>query len=239
MSEQAVSPNYIRAFVAQTVKSVDKSARAVTHLITTASLDRAGDVVEPGGADLANFMRNPVVIANHDYTIQNVVGRALSMEITEDGILAKTQFRDTDLAKDAFALAQEGLGGWSIGFRPIEYDSVKDEKGRLKGFRFKRWEMLEYSIVAIPMNPDIVNNAVSRGLLHAENVAAFVKSVPSDPKPADAAPDGANADGSLEVHPALDPTVLKRLHRATLKSGRDIDLDRRLEALERARRSIQ
>jgi len=175
MSEVEMVPNYMRAAVEQTVKAKNPMTREVLHLITTARPDRAGDVVEPGGAQVDSYLLNPVVMADHHYSFEKIVGRAVSLEIKEDGIYARTQFRDTPLGEAAFKLAAEGLGGWSIGFRPIEYDNIKATEGTSRGYRFKKWELLEYSIVAIPMNPDIVSSAIQRGLVGADMADVFFK----------------------------------------------------------------
>ena len=197
-----LAPNYMRCAVHPEVKASNKETREVAHLITTASVDRAGDVVEPAGADVENFLKNPVVLRNHSYLTEDIIGKATSVEITKEGIWARTQFLDTPVGRDAFSLVSEGVGGWSIGFRPIEYDSIKDEKGRVKGFHFNTWEMLEYSQVAIPMNPDIVNGYVKRGLVSEENVHLFFQPTeqPTEQEPP-AEPDDKSADQGPNAEP--------------------------------------
>lgn len=61
------------------------------------------------------------------------------------------------------------------------------EKGALVGFRFTKQELLEYSLVAIPMNPDAVNNAIQCGV-SPESIKVLFRA----PSPAAAALDGAN-----------------------------------------------
>jgi HK97 family phage prohead protease len=179
--EDDLVPNFLKAYCATTVKAVNKDTREVAHLITTANPDRVGDVVDAKGADLANYLRHPVVMANHSYQIQDIIGRAVSLTVGDDGIFARTKYRDTPLGKDAFNLAAEGLGAWSIGFRPTKYKAMKDDKGQTKGFHFTEWEMLEYSQVAIPMNPDAVQNAIQRGWVSQENLKTFFRIESAEP----------------------------------------------------------
>lgn len=202
-------PNYARTLCATTVKAVNKDAREVAHVITTANPDRVGDVVEASGADLANYMRHPVVMADHSYSIDRIIGRAVSVEITKDGIFARTKYRDTPLGKDAFNLAAEGLGAWSIGFRPITFKAIKDDKGFTKGFHFTKWELLEYSQVAIPMNPDAVQQAIQRGLVAPDHVKTFFH-VTETVEPASERPARANGQTG-EVATTLDPKVEARM----------------------------
>lgn len=210
MSEAA--PTLVKAFCETSIKAINKDAREILHLITNARVDRVGDIVRPKGADVSDYIKNPVVMANHDYKIENVIGRAVSIEVTDDGIYARTQFRDTPLAKEAFALAAEGLGGWSIGFQPVEFDSVRDEKGKARGFDFKKWKLHEYSLVAIPMNPDIVQGLMQRGLVTEANVRQFF--TVDEPEPStEAAPEPkAEAKSTVPPHPAL-VALLKRTER--------------------------
>lgn len=217
MSDPTPTP-IVRAFVFPETKAINEKTREIMHLISTPSEDRAGDVVEPAGADLANYLKNPVVLADHDYSIKSIIGRATSMTVEEDGIFARTQFHDEGLGRDAFNLVKNGMAkAWSIGFRPKEYEAIKDEDGKhVKGFRFSKWELLEYSLVAVPMNPDAVHNAVKRGIVQAVNVPALFRyaEIPiTEPKPADsAAPSEAKADA---------PRWDERVRLAALRDLRD------------------
>lgn len=174
-------PSYYRTLCATSIKAVNKAAREVAHVITTPNADRVGDVVETSGADLANYLRHPIVMADHSYSIEKVIGKAVNLSVDEHGIFARTKYFDTPLGRDAFNLAAEGVGAWSIGFRPISFKAMKDEKGMTKGFRFTKWELLEYSQVAIPMNPDAVQNAITRGWVAPEHVKTFFRVESAEP----------------------------------------------------------
>ena len=230
--EEQIVPNVLRAFVTQEIKAINAESKEILHLITTASVDRAGAVVEPAGAEMANFMRNPVVTANHDHEIQSIIGRAVDISISEKGISARTRFRDTPLGRDAFQLAAEGLGGWSVVFRPMKYEPIKAEKG-ISGHRFKQWELLAYGLVVIPCNQDIVQSAIGRGLVAKEHVPVFF-SVPQDPEPSaepEAVPEP-NAEDRIvrEVNPKA-ARVLARVRRTFACSRIDSDIQSALEVM--------
>lgn len=219
-------PNYVRSFVRQEVKAINRDMREVTHQITTSAVDRAGDIVESGGAQVANFLKNPVVMADHGYSIERVIGKAITIDVSEKSIVATTRFRDTMLADEAFRLAQEGLGGWSIGFQPMVSHTLQDgakmdcktckkryaalAEGKSPGDyvpggysrHFMSWDLLEYSSVAIPMNQDIVNNAIARGLVSRENAHMFFCSITPEPAVATAAALGPTVE-AVEMHPVL------------------------------------
>lgn len=199
-----LAPNYMRCGFVPEVKASNKTEREVLHLISTASVDRAGDIVRPSGANVENYMKNPVVLRNHSYATEDIIGRSVALEITEDGIFARTKFRDSEVGQDAFNLASERLGGWSIGFRPEKYESIKDAKGQHKGFDFQQWELLEYSQVPIPMNQDAVNNAIKRGLVHEANVSLFFDTEPDTDPPSDEARQDATAGDDLAIRGIYD-----------------------------------
>jgi HK97 family phage prohead protease len=224
-------PSYARALCATTIKAVNKDTREVAHLITTTNPDRVGDVVEASGADLANYLRHPVVMADHSYSIDRIIGRAVNLTVDEKGIFARTKYRDTPLGRDAFNLAAEGLGAWSIGFRPISFKAMKDEKGFTKGFHFTKWEMLEYSQVAIPMNADAVQQAVTRGLVAAENVKTFFR-VEDSGQPAIERPCGDQAQPKAEARP-LNPASSLQIRRALLRAETIFAIHEGMNDLER------
>ncbi len=169
------------------IKAVNLEDREVLHLISTQARDRGGDMVSAKGADVKDFKRNPLVLANHDYRIEAVIGRSLMLDVTKEGIWTRTKFLETDLAETALQLTAAKLGGWSIGFKPTDAHSIKggasagckickelfaeltegkepgDYIPGAWGMHFLGWQLLEYSSVAIPMNQEAVNNAVSKG----------------------------------------------------------------------------
>jgi HK97 family phage prohead protease len=161
-----------RATFSAEVKAVNVKKREVLHKITSMEVDRAGDVVMPAGAIVDDYLRHPVVMADHAYGLEKVIGKNVSLEIDGEAIWARTQYRNTTLGNEALALVKEGLGAWSIGFSPVEYEPITEGK---RGFKYKKWKLLEYSQVALPMNQDIVSNAVKRGLVSEEHVPVFFR----------------------------------------------------------------
>lgn len=216
-----------KAFVTSQVKSWNDETREVLHLITTPARDRMGDVVDSKGADLTHYRKNPVVLANHDYSIESVIGKAINLDVSKEGIYARTKFLDTPLANAAFELTKANLGGWSIGFRPTEshriaagkkdkckicaeiFDSMAEGKEPgdyvegVRGDHFTKWEMLEYSSVAIPANQEIVSNAVQRGLCPESLVDQFFRTTTEQETPPKGAADGPTVEPVHEYDPAI------------------------------------
>jgi len=149
-----------------------KGERALNVTITTNDVDRSGDIVEPKGAKLTNFKKNPVVLMAHDY--QGLpIGKASDLTKTDNGITAKVTFPEEGtypLADTVYNLyKQKFMKAWSIGFIPIKSEDIvddenKDSKTVSYGKRFKTWELLEFSACAVPANPHALTNMMSKGI---------------------------------------------------------------------------
>lgn len=134
-------------------------------LITTPRLDRYRDRVLPAGAHLENYRRNPVVLWLHDYGGHTPaggvpLGLSLRESASERGIESTFRFREAANDGDFVnviraAWEQRVLRGASIGFEPIRV-----EENDLGGLDYVEWELLEWSLVPIPANPDALLTAL-------------------------------------------------------------------------------
>jgi HK97 family phage prohead protease len=135
--------------------------------ISTAAVDRDGDVVLPEGLLRKNYS-GLTVFYNHDTALP--LGAAQWVKKSGERILAKYRCTDkTQFGRDMFALAQDGvLNSYSIGFLPGEYSSATAEemvrRPELKKARriYRKWELLEFSLVGIPANPEATMLAISK-----------------------------------------------------------------------------
>lgn len=135
--------------------------RKMAFTISTAAVDRDGDTIDPKGWALDNYLKNPVVLWAHDYS-QPPIGKAVNVQATKDGLRAEVEFVPQgkypfadmihDMVKDGF------LSATSVGFVGSKYDKASD---RERGFDFKGQELLEFSIVPVPSNPEAL---AQRGL---------------------------------------------------------------------------
>ena len=127
-------------------------------------MSRDGVTVELDGMDFSNYEKNPVVLYAHDYMGRTEsgglpIGRTTRLSRTAEGhIRADFEF----LAGDAFAERVRNawergfLRGASIGWRAVE---SRPEGRRIRAVRS---ELLEWSIVAVPADPDALRDAYRR-----------------------------------------------------------------------------
>jgi hypothetical protein len=142
-----------------TVVSATATGDEPSMLITTNALDRTRDIVEPEGCDYAPCKLNPVVGYGHFQEEPLPVGSTTRLDLVPGkGIRATWKWLKNDAFADRVrnAFEQGILRAASIGFLPIEPES--NGQG---GFRFTKWQLLEWSLVAVPANPDAVRTLKS------------------------------------------------------------------------------
>lgn len=155
--------------------------------INTNEIDRYDSIVEPGGAELENYLLNPVVLWMHglDFAGSWPVGRVTKIDRSDKSIEVELEF-DTkgSLGGELDRLYREGwLRGFSVGFIPHEYVvEMIDDRYIL---RYTRWELLELSCVAVGGNAHALKRALQAGEIRdahliehlAEHVELVEKSV--------------------------------------------------------------
>lgn len=148
------------------VKEFNDVELSITHFISTERIDRGGDVMM---ADGMKTLGRPVVLMAHGYSQMGSEPIAKPVKLWKDsfkgnkGIAAKTKFYDgshltppDSTGRRLYEKAKEGyLVNWSIGYIPLKWNFET-----LKGVEIRRvteWDLLEYSPVGVPMNPDCQN----------------------------------------------------------------------------------
>mgnify|MGYP003632892900 CR=1 FL=1 len=126
-------------------------------------VDRGNDLIEPKAWNLDNFQTNGIILFNHDK--DNPVGRAVKIEVNEDGLFVKAKISDSahpevsrirDLVKDGV------LRAFSVGFNPKAQDE-EDVEGKSVNV-IKDAELLEISIVSLPMAERSLFNVSAKAL---------------------------------------------------------------------------
>ena len=127
-------------------------------------LSRDGVTVDPEGMDFSAYEKNPVVLYAHDFAGRTdsgglPIGRTRKLVRTARGhIRAEFEFLSGDPFADRVRNAwnQGFLRGASIGWRAIESSPTS------RGVRVVRSELLEWSIVAVPADPDALRESYRR-----------------------------------------------------------------------------
>jgi len=150
-------PGLVRRAFPAVKRTVDADKGIYEGVITVETQDRTEDIIVATGGRLDNYLRNPVVPFCHSY-YGLPVARALQLHVEAERITATWQFPPPDLLPNADLVRKAWHAGFlnalSIGIWPIRWQSLGDDDAWWAPRRYIEWEMLEFSIVVIPMHPD-------------------------------------------------------------------------------------
>jgi HK97 family phage prohead protease len=146
------------------VEPVSDEARSLRFTISTGCIDREQDTIALAGWDLANYLKNPVVLWGHDGS-RLPIGRAVNVGVENGALKATVDFIPPDtpeggqFAEAVYRLARGGfINATSVGFRPIKWTFTQDpERGAddwFPGIDFEAQELVEFSLVTVPANPE-------------------------------------------------------------------------------------
>ena len=143
--------------------AADVDGRTADFIMSTGTVDRGGDVINQDGWKLANYKKNPVILWGHDQRIPPI-GRAVKIGKRDGTLSAKIEFATAEqhpFAETVYQLVKAGfVNAGSVGFIPLEW-KWNEERG---GFDFEEQELIEYSIVGVPMNAEALQQAKAFGL---------------------------------------------------------------------------
>jgi HK97 family phage prohead protease len=151
----------------------------VVARISTATLDRDGDVMLPSGIRTEAYRKNPVVLLQHDQN--RPIGKAVNIRTTSRGITADMVFakrpethpEQVEWMPDTVkSLMQQGvLSAFSVGFivpdGGMRAANAKDIERFGDGLQrvITEWELTEFSVVSVPANRDALASAVAKGVV--------------------------------------------------------------------------
>lgn len=213
------NPNMKRLVYAAKIDDIDKAERTLVVKISTDTIDRDKEVLLPKGAVLENYLKNPVVLWAHDYKALPIA-KALWVKAEKSALIAKPKFADYDFAKLCFDLYEGGyLNAFSVGFIPVAGKGHEPTEDDIKArpdwagvrWMYEAWELLEFSAVPVPSNPNALRLAMEKGLALPPELKALVP--PQNPQTPDP------AAGDVAQPPPAAKTQVNRLNVTTAPSG--------------------
>ena len=151
----------VRAYSSIDIKADDETAgkRLFKGIASTPSTDRAGDIVEPKGAEF----QLPIPLL-WQHIASQPIGWVTSATVKDTGIevvVEAASISEPGKLKDRLDEAWQSLKaklvrGLSIGFKAIESSRIEDSYS----YRYIKWQWLELSAVTIPANADCSITAI-------------------------------------------------------------------------------
>lgn len=139
------------------------SADEMIFVASEESEDRMGDLIQLDGWDTAAFKSNPVLLFSHRHDIAPV-GIVPRLWTNQKQLLNNVKF-DVDDPLGAFLKGKYERGfmrAESVGFRVIEFEERSDKAKQrgLPSYIFKKQELLEISLVAVPAHPAAIRKSM-------------------------------------------------------------------------------
>ena len=185
-------------------------------VIAANELSRNGDELNLRGISFKNYRKNPVVLWAHDSYQGIPIAKTVKIGHDDQGRIAADFEFNSD---DEFAARVENAwnGGFiraaSIRYMPTKVVEMLDEQGRVDRLRIEESELLEWSLVAVPADPDSVRAAARAMNLPAEIFRGIVpepeplpETVTEEPEPEPVVMESEPAPG-LEAEPNQDDPV--------------------------------
>lgn len=155
-------------------KTVASDGDGMEFVLSDATVDRYGDVVDPNGWDLRNFRRNPIALFGHQSSFP--IGKWENLRVEGGRLVGRLKLaaKGTSARIDELvSLVEQGiLRAVSVGFRPLEMEAM-DPKKPYGAQRYLKQELLETSLVSVPANPAALAVAKSLNLSPETIAVAF------------------------------------------------------------------
>ena len=150
------------------VSTEDIGERSVLFTISKEVVDRDGDILRASGVDFSNYMKNPVFLSFHNSRefplgkvtkfwvegneVKAIVYFPTLEELSTDPNNASEKAKLVDFTYHCYKTGM--LNAVSVGFIPVEWIETDN------GYDILKWELLEFSAVAVPANQDAIAQAV-------------------------------------------------------------------------------
>jgi hypothetical protein len=169
-------------------KANAEKTRTVPFIVSTASPDRHGTVINMSGWKLDNFVNNPIAGYQHNVYGDNmcgekdspddIIGKWKNVRIEGDALMMDLEFKPegrSELADKIFLDVMDGfLNAVSVGFIAMTNDKGQDKRfgnpdeGEDENFEyFFGQELLEVSVVNIPANPEALLMSLRKSTANA------------------------------------------------------------------------
>lgn len=220
-----------------------EGGEGLEFVLSDATVDRYGDIVDPNGWVLANFKKNPIALFGHSSSFP--IGTWSDVRVEGKKLVAKLNFaaKGTSARIDELiSLVEQGiLRAVSVGFRPLQAEPIDKEKP-YGGQRYTKQELLETSLVSVPANPAAV--ALAKSLNLSDETISLAFGEHAEVRRRDVTANGEHA-ASPHIHPkgttkmktlsqriedAQSAIVAKKDVLATLTAADELDVDA-IEAL--------
>lgn len=161
---ESLSSDAMKLFVENTKAATDNGT--FDMIITTNDVDRMGESISLDGWDVANYLKSPVVLWGHNYSLPPI-GVTTSLTKQGNGLRAQGVFAPTPMGQQIRQLYDLGMQkAASVGFMDEGRDPANSSI-------ISKAQLLEWSFVSVPANPYALSLR-DLGVVSSEEVAGMV-----------------------------------------------------------------
>lgn len=136
----------IKDFTNSLAEIKGKDKQTYRMVISQQTVDRDWDVVMIDGINIDYYMTSPVVLVNHEYKIEKIAGKTITLEKVGNQLIAEFIFADTELGQ----LAEKLYNGWFLKASSIGFLLKKRDQNNWA--IITECELIEWSLVAVGSN---------------------------------------------------------------------------------------
>ena len=130
----------------------EKTERKFKVVASTEDIDRSWEIIKVNGWKRENFMKNPVIIANHVYKIENIVGKATSIYVKNNQLIIEWVFAESN---PLWKLLSDLYEEWMV--KTVSVWFIPNKRDEKNPKIISEAELLELSFVAVPCNPNALS----------------------------------------------------------------------------------
>lgn len=178
-----ITPTSITRTLDTTAVDIRKGKRLVRAIVNDESVDHYRTVIDPFGADLDGYMRNPVCLYEHGKSqprgtlpIGSCVAIGNERIKGMECLVATIKFSPDEFSDMLFeSYASGAMRGWSVNMLPREASPPTPQEIRARPdlasceMVYRSWKLMELSAVAIPGNANALTMGVERSSWAALN----------------------------------------------------------------------
>ncbi|WEK05759.1 MAG: phage major capsid protein [Candidatus Devosia phytovorans] len=146
-------------------KTLAAKGDGLDFVLSDATVDRYGDIIDPNGWDLKAFKKNPIALFGHSNDFP--IGTWSNLRVEGGKLIGRLVLatKGTSARIDELInLVEQGiLRAVSVGFIPKKWEPL-DAKEPYAGQRYLSQELIETSLVSVPANPAALQLAKSMHL---------------------------------------------------------------------------
>lgn len=167
-------------------KEADPYKDGIPWVLSTYSVDRDMERIDPNGWNLKFYKKNPVVLWSHEW-YSPAIGQMLSIRVKDGELIGKVLFDPPEIDPFASKIAEKAMRGTiragSVGFKSDRIELVEEDDKKEEAYLIHRKQTLyEFSIANLGSNRDATsrNTEAEDTKLDEEAVKAMAKSVVDD-----------------------------------------------------------